>query len=425
MSTTTKKFSGWSVFAGCFLLMFFGNGIIAGTTALFVAPICGTFGFDLAAYSVVTLLGSIASAVSSTVLAGKMQKGNMKMIMLACMIISGVSFSVMGLCTELWQFYLVFVICNLGFGGVAQLPVAMLITAWFDDKRSIVMSLSFAGNGTGTAIWAMIFSKMIAGGPNGWQMCYFIGGGIVVVVCSLITLLLVKKDPQSCGQQAYLQDPSKKAKSSNKEEAVKDDWVGVDKKIAFKTTAFMMMAALILLLGCALTGVTSHVVNYLITIGWATTDAGSVVSVMSLVGIFGVVLGGFLFEKLGPRNGIFLACTFYILAFASLFFAKNPIFGYAFAIIFPLGGMLPRLVPALLTSRVFGTKDYASIYAILNVFFLVGCSVGAVLTGVIYNIAGYTMAWTVYIVFAILMAVCANFALIDGKRLRAKYPNEA
>ncbi|MEG1778757.1 MAG: MFS transporter [Oscillospiraceae bacterium] len=425
MSSTTKKFSGWYVLIGCFLLMFIGNAIIAGTTALFMAPICKTFAFDPASYSVVTLIGSLGSAISATLLAPKMQKGNMKMIIFVCMVISAVCFAAMGLCTQLWQFYLVFGICNLGFGGVAQLPVAMLITMWFDDKRSIAMSIAFAGNGLGTAIWAMVFSKIIASGPMGWVTCYYLGGAIVLVVGCAVSLLLIKNAPQSYGQMPYRVDDSKKTEAQKAASKPRDNWEGVSKGVAFKSVGFFALVALILLLGCAVTGVATHVVNYLVTLGWETTKAGSVLSVFSLVGIVGLILGGFLFEKLGARNGIMIACVFYVLGIGSLFFASNVVFGYCYAVFFALGGMMPRLVPALLTSTVFGTKDYASIYAILNLFFLVGCSLGAVLTGVIYNVAGYSAAWLTYIIFTVLIAGCAIVALIDGKRLRAKYPNAA
>ncbi|MEG1778758.1 MAG: MFS transporter, partial [Oscillospiraceae bacterium] len=182
MSTTTKKFSGWSVLVGCACLMFFGNAIIAGTTSLFMAPICQSLSFDVAAYSVILLISSLAAAVSSMILAPYMQKGNMKMIMLACAIIAAVSYAGMGLCTQLWQFYLLFGICNLGYGAITQLPVAMLITAWFDDKRSVAMSIGFVGNSFGTSIWAILFSSIMAKDPMGWTNCYFLGGVIILVV---------------------------------------------------------------------------------------------------------------------------------------------------------------------------------------------------------------------------------------------------
>ncbi|MEG1779633.1 MAG: MFS transporter, partial [Oscillospiraceae bacterium] len=222
---------------------------------------------------------------------------------------------------------------------------------------------------------AMLFSKIIAGSANGWAQCYFVGGIIILVVGCAITLLLVKKAPQLYGQTPYIQESSKSTETQ-KDAATRDDWEGVSKGVAFKSVGFFALAALILLLGCAVTGVTSHVLNYLVTLGWTTTEAGNVFSVFSLLGIIGLLAGGVLFEKVGPRNGIIIACGFYIIGIGSLLFAQNPIFGYVYAVFFALGGMMPRLVPTLLTSVVFGTKDYASIYAILNMVFLVGCSFG-------------------------------------------------
>ena len=83
---------------------------------------------------------------------------------------------------------------------------------------------------------------------------------------------------------------------------------------------------------------------------------------------------------------------------------------------------LPRVLPAVLMSEVFGTKDYASIYALANLFFLVGCAVGSVLTSIIQGIAGYGVTWIVYMVFAVLLFLAVSGAIKGGEKLKAQYP---
>ncbi|MEG1869283.1 MAG: MFS transporter [Oscillospiraceae bacterium] len=402
--------------------MFFGNAILSNTTSLFMAPICAAFGFDSASYSVITMIGALVSALAAAVLAPKMQKGNMKVIFAVCTVIAGLGFAAMGLCTKLWQFYLVFGICNFGFGGIGTLPVSMMLTSWFNDKRAVAMGIAFCAPALGTAVWAMIFADIIASGPSGWITCYYLGGGLIVITGLIVAFLFVKKDPASYGQEAYT-DPVKKSEDSSKPAKPKDDWLGVDKGVAFKSSAFFMLAIVMFIVGCLAAGVATHSTNYLVKIGWDIKAAGNVLAVFSLVGIVGQLGGGVLFEKVGALGGTIVASVCGVIGLLGLIFATNPIGGYVFAVAFALSAVMPFMLPALLTSMVFGVKDYPSIYSIVNLFMLLGCAIGAVLTGVIDGMAGYAAAWWMYIVFCGLLIIFTTIAMKNGKKLREKYPN--
>ena len=83
---------------------------------------------------------------------------------------------------------------------------------------------------------------------------------------------------------------------------------------------------------------------------------------------------------------------------------------------------LPKVLPAVIMSKVFGTKEYAGIYAFANLFFLIGAALGSVLTSIIQGIVGYGLTWVVYMVFAVLLFVCVAGALKGGEKLQEKYP---
>lgn len=412
------KFSGWKVVAGCFLLMFFGMAVVINTSALFMSPITTEFGFSTASYSIINLISSLTGAIAAVILAPKMQKGNMKLIMVIASCFAAITYATMGFCSELWQFILVFGACNFAVGGISQLSVSMLITSWFQDKRSIAMSIAFSGAGLGGAIWAMLFSGIIEN--YGWRYCYYIGAGIVVVFATISILLFIKKTPAECGQTPYVNKAGKAVEGVKKE-----IWFGLAKKEAVKTTSFGMLIAVMLLLGFLAAGVATHSVNYLGGIGWGTAEAGSVLSVFNIVLVLGMFLGGVLFEKIGVKGGTFISVIFAIIGITSLIFAEIKVFGYLYAIFFALAMMLPKMLPAIITSTVFGVKDYGSMYSYLNIFFLVGASLGSVITGIINQTAGYAVAWITYIICAALLFVFTYLALATSKKLRDQYPNPA
>lgn len=416
MNTYNQKFSGWSVAAGCFMLMFFVVAIVANTAALFMAPICKQFGFDIAAYSFINLIASLAGAFSAMALAPKMQKGNMKRIMLVCGFITAGAYAAMGLSTRLWQFFALAGIYNVGIAGLSQLTVSMLITAWFEDKRSIVMSVAFAGVGLGASVWSKIFGNLMAK-EGGWVTCYFLGGAIILAVSVLVSLFLVKQSPQQYGQKPYT-SAKKEASEKQQGSGQKDLWPGLAKKEAIRTFPFAMLVLAMFFLGCLAAGVSTHTINYLLEIHWEMSEAANVLSVFSLVIVVGMLAGGVMFEKLGPVRAIFLATVFAVLGLGSLVLAENHLFGYLYAVFFALAMMMPKLLPALLTSTVFGVRDYGPIYSIFNLVFLVGCALGSVITGISYKLMGYGATWMLYIAFSVLLFFCSAAAIRGGKKLR-------
>lgn len=417
-----KRFSGWFVVLGSFLLAFTAVAIVNNTASLFMEPICKEFGFSTSAYSVLNLIGAFAGAAGAIILAPLMQKRNIKFIMIICAIVTGLSFMAMGICKELWQFYIAGGIYNMGLAGLNNLPVAMLITAWFNDRRSVAMSLAFCGTGLGTAIWSKLFGAIITAGN--WRLCYFIGGPATIVLSVIIILLFIKKSPQMYGQKAY-ELPKKKGKTDNLTEETGDAqvWQGVEKKLAIRTMPFFMLAVVVFLVGCLAAGVITHLIYYLIGEGWTMNHAASVLALYSIMTLVGYFAGGFLFDKLGPKYGTALFSIFSMIGMGALLLARHELFGYLFAVFFAFSMMMPKMLPAILTSTVFGVRDYSSIYSFLNLFFMLGCALGAVITGVISSSIGYHGAWILYIVFCVAIILCTFTACAGGKRLEAKYPN--
>lgn len=436
MSTTDKKFSGWLVFIGCFLLNTFATATISGTAALFMNPICTELGFSLGTYSLINLISALCSAGGAMWYAPKLAKGNINKIMTISAIITAATFIALGFSTQLWQFFVFFGICNVTVAALTQLPTSMLLTSWFEDKRSTVMSIAFVGNSVGTMVWSLIFGKIMAADPHGWATCYIIGGIAVAVVVIPVSLFLIKKNPQMYGQEPY-RNPAKKAESSEdaKVAAPKDSWEGVTQKVATKSSAYLFFIISILLVGIMVSGVGTHVINFVVTPleqgggGWNLNQGSLLQASFSMVTtILMAVLIGPIFDKIGAPKAAILSCIFAMLGLGCLFAVSqtgNLYVGFGYVALYGLSAGLSKLYASLMVSVLFGTKEYSKIYSLVNLFFLVGCALGSVITGVIAQFAGYAAAWITYIVLMAIVIVCINAAVSGSKKLRAEYPNEA
>ena len=136
------------------------------------------------------------------------------------------------------------------------------------------------------------------------------------------------------------------------------------------------------------------------------------------------VIAGFLMDRWGIQITVLTMSVLIVLGMICLYLSEfNMNFAWGYCVFFGLTMSLPRMLPSLLTSTVFGTKDYAGIYAFLNLFFLIGAAGGSVLTSILQGILGYGITWMIYAGFAILLFCCVTVALSNGNKLRTVYPD--
>ena len=376
-----KQFKGWGVLVAAFLMSFIPTAIMGNCFSLYMAPVCADLGFGNSAWSMVNLIASFTSAIGAMIIAGFYQKKNMKVMLIIVTVGTGICWAIAPLCTAIWQFYLIFGISNVFQAGLTQLPISMLVTAWFEDKRGTMMSIAMAGGGLGGLVWSPVLTKFITASATGWKTAMWFSAAVVTVVMVICALFLVKRSPAEYGTEPYRDGSGAKAAEANKAASVAQD---------------------------------------------GGTLSGTVLSVYSLITIVGLVGGGALMDKIGIKKTVLIAVVLVCLGLGSLvLYASNgnAVIAYGYAIFFAIAMCLPKLLPSVLMSQVFGTKDYAGIYALANLFFLVGAALGSVLTSIIQGIVGYGMTWVVYIVIAILFFFCVVGAIKGGEKLKAQYPN--
>ena len=418
-----KKFKGWGVLAAAFIMSFIPTGIMSNCFSLYMAPVCNNLGFSNTSWSLVNLIASFASAIGAMVIAGMYQKKNMKLTMTIVTIGTCLCWVIATFCTAIWQFYLVFALSNIFMAGLTQLPISMLVTAWFEDKRATMMSIAYAGGGLGGAIWSPVISHFISASDTGWKNAMIFSAVAVAIVMVLTALFLVKRSPAEYGTEPYRTGDSKKAE---KAEDNSNAWIGVSKKVATKSGAWFCVIGVVVFTGILSAGVTTHVPNFVTSVAQDGGKLqGTVLSVYSIVSIIGMVAGGALMDKIGIRKTVLGAAVLVIIGLASLYaysVSGTVILAFGYSVFFAIAMFLPKVLPAVLMSKVFGTKDYGAIYAFANLFFLIGAAFGSVLTSIIQGIVGYGITWIVYMFVAVALFLCVSGALKGGEKLQEKYP---
>ena len=317
-------------------------------------------------------------------------------------------------------------------GYYIVINLVLYITMVIDKKRAIkdgwripeknMFIMAVLGGGLGGLVWSPILSGMMAKAADGWKDAMMFSAVLTLVVMCATALFLVKRSPAEYGTEAY-----GAGTVSNDGAAAAPAWLGVSKQTAKKSSAWKASIGVVMLVGALASGVTTHVPNFITEIAQdGGIFSGTVLSIYSLVSIAGMVGGGVVMDKMGIKKTVLIAVVLVAIGLgccAGVGFTGNLTLAYGYCIFFAAAMCLPKLLPAILFSEVFGVKDYGSIYANLNLFFLIGAALGSVLTSILMGIMGYALTWIVYIVFAILMYLCVAGALKGGAKLKEEYPN--
>ena len=137
--------------------------------------------------------------------------------------------------------------------------------------------------------------------------------------------------------------------------------------------------------------------------------------------IVGKFVVGFISDIIGIKRvavitPIFYAGTFICLALC----ASNMGFSKGVIALYMIGGAIPSTVPALLTVRNFGDKEYGVMAGWMNMAGNIGQIIGPIAAAMIFDITGtYRLAWIsfalLFIVVSILYAASSVLAKKEAK----------
>lgn len=414
METVQKKrfFYGWVVIGALFLITMFPMVFISSFYSYYQVPVCEELGSSYVQFSASNIASTVAGMLFSIFVAGKLGKGNIRLLMFIGGLVAAAGLVAQSYITAIWQLYITFFIVNFAFSAMTYVPINILISQWFVDRKGLVTSIVFAGAGLG----GMLFSKLAAGiiANQGWRMGFRVTA-IITAVAAVVVLLLVRKTPQEMGLEPYRD--AKNKNDAPKAEAAAPTWAGLSKGEAVKTAAFWLYALCLLCCGIVAAGIFTQVPTYLIENG---LDYAPIMAVFSGAGVVIKLVTGPIIDKLGIQKGSVFSSVVASIALICLIMVTQ--FGspaaYACMVIIPFGTAITSLAPPLLTGLIFGYKDYGGIYGLGNALFMGGCMIGPMLSSGIRSATGsYVTAWIAMIIVFVLLAVFAVLAVNFGKRI--------
>ena len=359
-----EKILAYRPAAAAFLTMM-AMSLTSSTISFFLDPICQTLQISRGSFSVIFSLMSVSGALANPFLGQYVGKKGVRGILLlsgiwVCLCMWGLSFV-----QNLMMLYLAgFLMGALSSTCVALCANVIVQQSFFGPQASGILGGVMAGSGVGGMIFSLVIPQCME--VLGWETAMRIMGVCWLGLLWLAVFLL--------GKQENLQ-----AGTGNGSVGL-----GMTRSVALKSPKlYLQMVLIIIITACC--GIQQQLPSMLSSYAFDAGTVSLMISVMTAFLAVGKVVQGMLYGKLGVKTGGVIMMGVFAAGFLVLMI---PALAYPGLLLLSFGlGIYTTLLPQV-ARRVFGSREYAAIWALLATAGSAGTFLANPVWGLIYDLTG-------------------------------------
>jgi len=349
-------FYGWYLVAvGVFLLSISSLGVFRGMSPL-MPVLQKNFGWTRTQISLSSLLTRVEGAALGPIEGFLIDRiGARKMVLIGFSIMA-VGFVLFSFIQNLWQFYAVFILINLGNGIGGWLAVVTILNSWFRRKRTIAM----AGAMSGILIAGIFVPPYTIALNHGFRVTVFVFGLIILAV-ALPCVKIIKNNPEELGLLPDGAETESDLDKSTPSKISQDQEVEFTVGQALKTRVFWILTVAHVSSTISLATLSIHLMARLQDIGLSSTTASYIELVSSVVALPSLFVAGWLGDKVSKKYLVSLFLFLQGISTIVLTVANGLPLALLFAVFYGIafGGRIPLMTA--IRGDYFGRKAFASI----------------------------------------------------------------
>jgi len=254
-----------------------------GFTAVF-EPIVDEFGWSHTQISLAASLRGLERGLLAPVAAILSDRWGPKRVVFGGLILIFFGMILLSMVTTLTMFFTSFILIGIGVSATATPLLMVLVLSWFPKKGGLAMGIAASGVALGGLLVPLITSFI---DTFGWRQAIFIiGMGMLVVPLPLSFLLREKTE-----KDKYLPNDEESGLSFEKDHSIleKSEEINIETKEALTDWVFWIIGTAFFCQVLALSGVITHIMPYLSSIGIERTKSGLIAGALPLATVLGRV----------------------------------------------------------------------------------------------------------------------------------------
>lgn len=402
-------FYGWIVVVVVFVTM--ALGVNARTAfSLFFPPILNEFGWERGVTAGAFSFGFMVSALLSPLLGRLMDRRGPVVVMELGVASTAAGLLLAPLVTQPWHLYATLgVLVGTGSICLGYTGQALFLPSWFVRRRGLAMSVAFSGVGVGSYVLMPWLQTLIE--EAGWRTACTTLGVLILVTLAPLNLLL-RRRPEDLGLNPDGESAAAKAANFGRRTNIVDPvWAAVDWTLsrALRTARFWWLAVGYFAALYAWYAVQVHQTKYLVDIGFTQHDAAWALGTVSLAGIPGQIVLGYLSDRMGREFVWAIGNLGFVVTYIALLLlrdAPDPALLYLMILTQGVLGYGLTSVLGAIPAEIFEGRHYGGIFGCVMLAAITGGALGPWLTGAIHDWTGtYVPAFWIAILMSLLSAL--------------------
>ena len=398
-----KPHYAWMIISMLVVVQLVGQAI-GMSAGIMVAPLSdpeGSFGWSMGTIGAALATYYLVGAIFSPIAGWLADRYGTRRMMVAAGSLFLTSMLLLGIITELWQFFLVFGVMLATTQSIAMVPMIAAVNGWFKRRLGLAVGLLWAAGGLGAAGLAPGVASLLEN--VGWQGTFWTVG---IVGGSMIFLMVpfFRNRPADIGLRPYGVTENDPAEIVWDKQAFALRLKVFNRHI--RSTNEFWNLPLIHSLGCAGHGI---ILIYSIPIaveqGISLTAAALILSLINVFSIASRFVTPIVAERIGGKPAMVLALCIQGLTVLVLFGASDPWVFYLFAMLFGVGFGGEMSAYPVVNRQYFGSGPIGTFYGIEMTGALLGHAIATGLAGFVIYVTGS---------FTLILVLCMGFSLVGA-----------
>ena len=407
---SSRMFYGWLIIIAGFGMFMLGGGLLMHAFGTYVKLLEADFGWSRTQLSIAFSMQRIESGFLGPIQGWMVDRYGPRAVMLIGMVLFGFGFIAFSFVDSLLWFYVVFVIMATGQSFGSMMSLSASLVSFFRRRRGLALGIVGTGMATGGLVQPLVVAGLEAWG---WRSMAFVSG-IIILAVGLPLASLVRHRPQELGLLPDGDSPGGPAGANGASASGPEylEEVSFTAREAMRTRSFWLLSvghgAGLMTVGAMLVHFVPHVTEELdISLG----TAAQMVTLMTAMLVIGMVLSGWLGDRIDKRTIIVVAMLLHLTAMLLLAVASEVLLvALAAALQGVAWGARGPLTQAL-RADYFGTASFGKIMGFSSLIIMMGMTIGPLAAGGVYDLTGsYTPAFVFMAIVVGLGSLCFVFA---------------
>ena len=394
----------WIILATGFAILFF-NGGSRSALGLMLKPMGDDLEWSRSTLSLGITAYMLVSALAMPFVGRLADRFDMRWVMGTGVVVGAVGVGLMSLIASPWQLFAVYgLVFALGNAGVSNPIVSVMIVRWFPDRRGVANSVAVSGNAIGQLVIVGLLAQSLV--RFGWRVSYAALGLANLAILAPIAFAAVRAAPS---QAARGKQPS----SDNP--ATTEQAVDLRQVPLWTSGQLWLLGGIYAICGFQDFFVATHVVAFALDIGFGALIAGNLLALMGVMGLLGVLVSGFLADRIGPARPTLLCFAMRIGIFVLVILSQSKPAVMMFALLYGFTFLMTAPLTVIFSGNIFGSARLGRISGTISMIHQISGGIGALAGALAFDIWGsYDRAFLLMLTLSVVAT--AGTLLVRDRR---------